>query len=461
MPLVARALATWLLAFAIAIILPVTLLGQAAARADSSGSLEVSTVATECVPSIELRLWEVRTSASGATGRTGRAPVGSTDCRWRIEGLTPGTYQIDLLTPAGSAGSSDNFVVREHEIARIVIAPASARVEGRVLVAGKPVASASVDFIPRGGRWGTIETETDAGGRYAVTLARAGTYELLLQGTSAPTASRSVDIVAGANTIDWAISAPGRITVRVRGLHANLPASVHVESRRTSHSGDIPSGAEPALTKEGLEFDDYSVSAVQDTLVSAIENVRLDASNPAIDLELEVAENRAQLIVSDFKGNPVRDVRVRAVVPAQNFVRGGQPLQPSQIGIYPLNGLRPGTNLLVRAAGLAAACVTVPRNQTVYATLESGRRVEVEMPRDLTPAVVRELAALTDVPGSDCPVPLIEFQPVPKNVGPPGQPVTYEFGNFPSASRLGLLRFGVPFRRVLVPDHGEVVIERE
>lgn len=453
---------TFFIAFAIAATPAIALAGQASARSGSGGSLEVSTVASECGPSIELRLWEVRTSASGAIGRTGRHLSAATDCRWHIEDLAPGTYQVDLLAPGGSAGSSGDVVVREHETTRVIIAPASVRVEGRVLVAGKPIGSASVDFTPSGGRWGTVEAKTDSGGRYSVILARAGTYRLLLQGTSAPTASKTVDVAAGANTIDWVISAPGRITVHVRGLRANLPVSVLVESRQASHTGEIVPGAEPVLTKEGLEFDEYSVSAVQgNAFVSAIETVRLDASHPAIDLEVEIAENRAQLIVSDFKGNPVSDVRVRAVVPAQSLVRGSYPVQPSQAGIYPLNGLRPGAHLLIRAAGLAAACVLVPRDGTVYATLETGRRVEVRMPNDLTPAVVRELAALTDIPGSECPVPLIEFQPIPKDIGAPGQPVIFEFGNFPSASRLGLLRFGLPPRRIVVPDRGDVLIERE
>lgn len=449
------------IAFVIASALGVDPAGQAGARSDSGGTLEISTGARECVPSIELRLSELQTNPSGVTGRMGRPPVGSMECQWHIEGLEPGTYQADLLVPGGSAGSSDLFVVRDHEITRVVIVPAAVRVEGGVIVAGKPIASASVEFIPRNRQWGAISTTTGPSGRYSVALARPGLYDLVLQGTTAPTAVKSVDVVAGANAVDWIITAGGRITVRVRGLRPDLPATVRVESRRASHTGDIVPGAEPVLTKEGLEFDEYSVSAVQgDTLVSSIENVRLDVLRPVVTIEVEVGENRSQLIVSDFKGNPVPNTRIRAVVPTQNFVRGSLPIQPALTGVYPLDGLRPGTYLLIRADGLAPACVTVPRSGTVQATLAAGRRVEVQLPRDLTPAVVRELAALTDVPGSDCPVPLAEFSPIPKDLVAPGRPVTYEFGNFPSASRLGLLRFGLPPRRILVPDRGEVLIEQ-
>ena len=372
---------------------------------------------SECVPSIAMRLSEVHTSASGAISRISNAPVGSIDCRWRIEALKQGTYQVDLLGPGGSAGSSDVFALRDQVVTRVMIGPAAAYVSGGVTVAGKPAGSASVEFVPRNRQWGPITTTTDPTGRYSVAVARPGQYDLLLQGTSAPTVSRSVDVAVGRNTIDWVISALGKITVRVRGLQPQLPATVHVESRQTSHHGDIARGATPILTKEGLEFGDYSVSAVQgDTLVSAIENVRLDAAHPEITIEVEVGENRAQLIVSDFKGNAVLNTRLRSVAPAQIFARGSLPIQSTQAGVYPLSGLRPGTYLLIRADGLVPACVTVPRNGTVYATLEAGRRVEVQMPRDLTPAVVRELAALTDVPGSDCPVPLAEFSAIPKGL---------------------------------------------
>jgi hypothetical protein len=56
-------------------------------------------------------------------------------------------------------------------------------------------------------------------------------------------------------------------------------------------------------------------------------------------------------------------------------------------------------------------------------------------------------------------VPLAELAPSVKPPIVPGQPPMFEFAHFPSAWRLGLLRFGLPPRQILVPDRGDVVVE--
>jgi hypothetical protein len=387
----------------------------------------------------------------------------SVDCRWAIDGLTPGMYQADLILPTGSGGSSELFVVREREITRVMIAPAKVRVAGRVSISGKPLALASIEFNPLGRQWGAITVTTDASGQYSTMLAAPGRYEMLLQGKSAPTAFRNIDASAGLNTFDWAITGGGKISVRVRNVRPELKATVYIESSRASHTGELASGDEPVLTKEGLDFDNYSVSARQgDALVSAFANVVLDASSPAAVVDLELLENRSVLMLTAPDWRPVSKAQVRALSPAHFMMRVNSSIQPTEPGVFPLDGLRPGTYLLIRADGFAPTCRMVPLNSTVYATLEAGRRVEVRLPRDLSPAAVRGLAALTDVPGSDCPVPLVEFAPSVKEPAGSGLPPLFEFLHFPSASRFGLLRLASPLRpprQILVPDRGDVVVE--
>jgi hypothetical protein len=432
---------------------------QIGAPPESAGALEVSTYPGTCVEATEMRLWELRTSPSGTIGAMGRQPAKSVDCHWTVVALPPGTYQADLLAPGGSGGSSEPFVIRADEVTRVVIAPAVVRVEGRVSAGNRPLGAAALAFNPRQRFWGAISTSTDASGRYSVILARPGQYDLVLQGTSAPAGMKRVEVTAGINTIDWIMTGRGNVTVRVSGMRSGLPTTVHVESRRASHNGDIAPGAQPILTKEGLDLDDYDVSATQGALVSRIKSVQLDASHPAIAVDVELVENRSQLIVGGPYGSALRNVRVRAVTPAQFRIRGGS-IEPTATGVYPIDHLRPGMYLLIRADDVAATCRTVPLNSTVHAVLEAGRHVEIQLPADMTPAVVRELAALSDVPGSECPVPLAEFAPTVKEPVLPGRPPTFEFSHFPSTSRLGLLRFAFRPRQILVPDRGDVVVER-
>jgi len=284
------------------------------------GAIDVSTDQARCAPATDLRLWAVQTAASGAIGRTGRWLGISPDCHWTIGDITPGTYQVDLMLPAGSAGSSALFVVREQETTRVVVAPADTLVAGRVSVSAKPVAGATLEFTPRDRQSGAITGTTGANGRYSVALAHPGQYMIFLRGKSSPTLTKYIDVAAGVNTVDWTIAGGG--SVRVKGIRPVLPTTVHIEARRAPHNGDLAPGDEPVLTKDGLDFDAYSVSAT-----------------------------------------PV--------------------------------------------------CRTVPLNGTIYVELNAGRRVEALWPRDLTPAVIQSaMAALSDVPGSDCPVPLADFSPV-------------------------------------------------
>ena len=392
----------------------------------------------------------------------GTGPIAGIDCRWIIHGLVPGTYQVDLIQPEGSAGSSEPFAVRPNEIARVVIGRPTSRISGRISANGAPLAGVSLEIGPKDRRWGTTSVTTDANGRYAAFLARAGEYEMRLSGKSAPTTYKFVDVAAGSNTVDWALAERGSVSVRVRGIRAGLPTTVRIEARQATHTGELKSGDEPVLTKVGLGFETYSVSATQgDALVSPITNVQLDASHPEATVDVELAENRSSLVLSDPSGNAVRDARVRAVSPPQLFARGNWSLPSKEPGVYSLDGLRPGMYLQIRAAGMAPACRTVPLNGTTYATLEAGRHVDVQLPHDLSPAVVRELAALFDVPGSDCPVPLADFEPRVRQPSGVNQPLSFEFAHFPSASRLGLLRFPLPPRQILVPEVGSVIVERD
>lgn len=130
-----------LVSIAVAGALGVTLAsGQTQSLPNPGGTLEVSMQADACDETIELWLWELQTSPAGAKGRIGRGGIKGVECKWVFAPLAPGTYQVDLRRPTGSAGSSDAFAVRDRDVTRVVVAPATVQVTGRISAAGGPVA---------------------------------------------------------------------------------------------------------------------------------------------------------------------------------------------------------------------------------------------------------------------------------------------------------------------------------
>lgn len=260
-------------------------------------------------------------------------------------------------------------------------------------------------------------------------------------------------------TVNTTVTGSGRMTVRVMGANRWSPMTVHIESSRAGTQAVLTPG-ETSLTKQGLAFDTYHVSAIQDeVLVTEIKAVRLDELHPAASVDLEISENRSALILSDPSGRPVRKAFVRPMRPGDpHFLRSGLDVRETEPGRYPLDGVRPGIPLLIRTNSFVPICRVVQRHEALLVTLEPGRQIEVQFPRDITIAVARELAALSDVPGSDCPIPLSAFGP--EAVTSAVAPLLFRFDHFSSSPRFVLRRPGMT-RQILVADSGPVVVESE
>jgi len=248
------------------------------------------------------------------------------------------------------------------------------------------------------------------------------------------------------------------VSVRVRAAQPDLALTVYVESTRSGGSDVLAPGAEPVLIKKGLHFGTYFVSATQgDDLVTAIASVVLDVAHPTAEVDLELGESRSALVLAGPDWNPVSRATVRPMrAGGPPFLRTNWDLTESQPGLYLLERLRPGTPLMIHADGFVPVCRVVQRHGTDVVLLELGRRVEVQFPRDITPAVAAELAALDDVPGSNCPVPLSAFRPKAATAG--DLPV-YRIDHFHSSYRFLLQRPGLLTRQVVVPDSGAVIVE--
>jgi hypothetical protein len=278
-------------------------------------------------------------SASRVVGRLGTlVPIVSrADCQWTVAGLAPGNYEADLLLPTRSGGSSPMFTISRQEITKVTIPPPAVLVDGSISLNGRPLANARLDFLNSDlAAFGT-DTTTDADGRYAVTLARSGKYQLLVRARSAASAQKNVELRPGPNTVDLAIAGPGSISVRVKDARPEFPVTVHIEPGRVTNDTELARGGELSFTKEGLDFRTYHVSATEGAdrgvRTSAIKLVTLDSKHPAAAVELEIVENRSSLILVDQSDNPVRNANVRATTPVR-LVGPAYQVKEARPGMY-------------------------------------------------------------------------------------------------------------------------------
>src|SRR5882672_10955830 len=162
----------------------------------------------------------------------------------------------------------------------------------------------------------------------------------------------------------------GSVSVRVTGANRWSPMTVHIESSRAGNQEVLAPGETFFLTKQGLAFDTYHVSAIQDDdLVTEIKAVRLDERHPTASVDLEIGENRSALFLSDPSGSPVRKALVRPLRPGDpHFLRSGLDVREREPGRYPLDGVRPGIPLLIRPNGFVPICRVVQRNEALLAT---------------------------------------------------------------------------------------------
>jgi hypothetical protein len=242
----------------------------------------------------------------------------------------------------------------------------------------------------------------------------------------------------------------GKLNIRISGGRVDTPIIVHAESWHRGRTDTLPPG-ETAISFSNLELGRNYVSATQDGLLSGVVEAILDVSRPEADVRLDLDMNLAELLV------PVGAATVRPLRLASLPYRGAGELQPHSTGRYDLSAIQPGTPLLIRAEGFAPACRAVTRNAVDVVQLEPGRQVHVTFPPDVTPSVLTELTALSEVPGSNCLIPLWAFNPTLDRTSSTQRPVTMT--HFPSSHRFRLIRSGLPERRIFVPQSGNVIVE--
>ncbi len=252
-----------------------------------------------CVHARGFTLTTVTRLAGGGTSRIGMAPVDATPCRWIIEALDPGTYQVHVGTISGIGGSA-TFTAVAGQITTVSLAPPTVQVSGRVTLNGSPLADAEIWFHGKEAA-GMPRVITGPDGTYSATLDRPGEYSAQLSGASLKHQSRSATFRSGANTLDWSL-AGGTLTVHVKNWDRLSDVNVRVTTATGSdNSSDLTPDKPPVVVLQGTPFGTYEVSATQkpQRVSRKTITVSLAADHPQAEVTLELGDSRSRLVLID------------------------------------------------------------------------------------------------------------------------------------------------------------------
>jgi hypothetical protein len=386
--------------------------------------------------------------AAGITRELTTRTVEVAGCKWTIGGLVTGSYQASLRVATGSGGSQE-FKIAPQQIRSVTIVAPTVVVSGRVTINDVPAADKVVEFTRDGGN-GFVRAITDEGGSYALTLDRSGEYlAVLYDGTLLPR-RRSMQLSEGFNTLDWSIAdSATALIIQVSGMRGEVETSVDVRSDAPTRifASKSLNGDAREVVFGGLPIGEYYVSAHQGSLTSGTHVVAIDSDTRRAKVDLTLDENLSVLTLSDEIGNVIREAHFR-VFPNSIPNETGP-------GIYSLIGVPPGSQLRVQGgAGLVPICRLVPKNGDVDVVFRKGRPVILEFPTSNMNQVDATSGSLLETDGSDCPVPLLDFQAsLMSTQGPKGS--SFAVQNFPTDNQVILL-IGGRRRPVVVDERGVV-----
>jgi hypothetical protein len=178
-----------------------------------AGALLVSADPASCLVPSRLTLARVeKGSLEIASRQTGA-------CRWVIEGLPAGSYEVGLTNTRGSGGRV-RFDYVPGQPTELPIPPPAATVTGVVRINGAPVAGAKITFLGRPLQNGLPTVVTNADGSYEATIADAGLYSMRLGGDDVYGRSERATFAEGPNRYDWDIVGGTIVVTDVRGARA-------------------------------------------------------------------------------------------------------------------------------------------------------------------------------------------------------------------------------------------------
>lgn len=381
---------------------------------------------------------------------TAYRPEAQGGCQWNLQGISPGEYSASIQSSNGSLGRAPVTVVAGKNATVTTLVP-SVAVDGTVVVNGQGASRARVYMRQRDD---TVhyETATDSLGQYTLWVDAPGTYLLrILPDVRGPSVSRTVALRPGTNIVTSDI-ATGSISVQITGDPDSQRTIVVAESDLFSARTLAEQNRQ---TLEGLPLGTYRVSASGERATTVVSirsaSVTLTASAPTAAATLTMGSNNGRILVHDDSGRPIEGAFVR-----RRSRQSPTPLHSPAPGVFALDGIPEGTELLVGAAGhWAPTCIRAPSNgeTAVVLGLGSPRRIVFKGPPVTElPETIGYMAATSP---EACSVPLTAFRVTPA-VDARGS--AFDFSNFPNVAYFDWSVPHVQLRRRLDFDATGVVI---
>jgi hypothetical protein len=260
------------------------------AASPNKGSALVTADSGACAWSSTLTLSTVtrRVTAAGRPGIS-RSAVATSGvggaCRWRIDGLDPGEYEVGLVGEGGSGGAVEFTAVPG--MLRDVLIPVSAvRVTGTIRINGAGVDRARLLFAGQAAQAGGTRAETDAAGHFDVTLARPGDYRVFISGDSVFSQSAGVSFDAGSDEWDQNIVG-GLVMVEVIPASAGGGLEFYMELGNGSFWGGGVPNVRTRLVRRGVPAGTYHLSLKRNgQRVSDVATVTIDDARSTADVVL-------------------------------------------------------------------------------------------------------------------------------------------------------------------------------
>ena len=427
------------------------------------GAVEILADAAACGSTDDLRVRSVEGKAPNTTTIEILRRPHERQCDQRIEGLKPGHYQIALGSGASEFVSRD-FDILQQRATLVDIAATEVTVTGRIKLNDRPFSGQLIQFSKGASNAFAAPVATalvGTDGSYVAHLPAEGDYRITLsRGQKLSMGQAKIEhFVRGLNNFDWSaiggtlsldLSGWDRtsdVAVTLTQLSGKPAAGTLIQTNLTlGRSDKLP------LILPGLALEQFRVKASQRSVdggfrgkVSETRGFSFTADHSETSLVLNLAENRAELLIEDDARRPVTS----AVVTGANVVPNPEP------GLFSMAGVSPGARLVVSAPGFVPTRVLAPSSDRMTLGLERGTTIEVELANPSEPF----LLGFIRWKSNQCPVAVSTFGPQ-RASSSPDRGTVMVINQFPSVDQVEFSE-GITFAspRVLAIRSGVLRVE--